>query len=111
MVVSMSELYRFKGGKIFLNSGGQGPDDYMLKPTKGGRWTRVIFRWGRHWTGDKVAMESDRTAMEKILPVPHMCVQDCRAWYEWHKSRGSLVTMNATEFWEKYKDYPEVRVR
>jgi len=42
---------KFEGGPIQLNSGGFGPDDYLLKPIKGGRWTKVIFRWGRNFTG------------------------------------------------------------
>jgi hypothetical protein len=27
------------------------------------------------------------------------------------KEKGNLIEMNATEFWNKYKDYPEVKIR
>lgn len=98
----MLEL-KFKGGPVWLNSGGQGPDDYLLKPIKGGRWTCVIFRWGRNWTGSKEAADNDKAAMEKIMPVLQWeCVPD--NWERWQemKRKGPVPTMNATEFLERY---------
>lgn len=98
--------YRFKGGPIFQNSGGMGPDDYLLKPVKGGRWYKVIFRWGRHWTGQKKAAVEDREAMKNIFPIQRICVSDMAQRAQRMEREGKLVTLTAAEFWEKYKDKP-----
>lgn len=100
---------KFKGGPVALNSGGQGPDDFMLKPVQGGRWTLVIFRWGRNWQGRKVGLETarceaeaDKEAMKKIFPVQQVCVPDNARRYRRMRDRGIVPTLSATEFWEKY---------
>lgn len=94
--------YKFKGGPTFLNSGGFGPDDLMIKPIEGGRWVLVIFRWGRHFTGNKADAESDRAARKSIGQIQP--VHTAANYERWRKARerGTLVTMNATEFWQKY---------
>lgn len=115
-------LVQFKGGPVQLNSGGQGPDDYLLKPLQGGLWTLVIFRFGRNfrWSPEgqvedlKVAQangEADREALNLILPVQRVCVPDNARRFQRMKERGSYPVMSATEFVEKYKDSPFVRVR
>ncbi len=38
-----------EGGPIFMNSGGSGPDDYLLRPIGKRQWIKVIFRWGRNY--------------------------------------------------------------
>lgn len=89
-------MKRFKGGPIFLNSGGTGPDDYLVKPIHGGRWTRVIVRSGRNFTGDREAAASDRAAWATILPLEHVCTSD--NWRRWNASAGRIPTMNATDY-------------
>jgi len=111
----MPRKARFKGGPVWLNSGGSGPDDYLLKPIEGGRWTYVIFRFGRNfrWSQDgrienlKEAQANgaaDKEVMDHIFPIKQICVPDNAARYRRMKERGSVPTMNATEFWERYKD-------
>jgi len=106
----MSQL-RFKGGPTHLNCGGTGPDDYLLKPIKGGRWTLITFRWGRNWTGDNEAAQADRDAMKKIFPVQQICVPDNAKRLAKMKASSNVPTMHASEFWQKYKDKPTVRSR
>lgn len=116
----MPRKARFKGGPIWLNSGGQGPDDYLLKPVEGGRWTYVIFRWGRNfrWSPEgniedtetaQANVKADKAALDKIMPIKQICVPDNATRYRKMKERGSVPTMSAAEFWEKYKDKPVVR--
>ena len=106
----MTSKRKFKGGAIFLNSGGRGPDDYLIKPVVGGRWTLVIFRWGRNWQGKELGIEdaraaadSDRAAMEAIFPLQRVCIPDNAARLTTMRKRGHVPTMNATEFLDKYK--------
>jgi len=99
----MRKEIKFKGGPIALNSGGFGPDDYLLKPIKGGRWTLVIFRWGRNWTGDKEAANSDRDAMKKVFPLQQICIPDNARRFARMKERGNVPTMNATEFLARHE--------
>lgn len=111
---------RFKGGPILLNSGGRGPDDYLLKPIKWGRWTLVIFRFGRNFQqragglGSRQAQD-DQRAMEYIFPIQEICVPDnweryTRMLRKLREGKGGLPQMGAAEFWAKYKDYPLARV-
>lgn len=96
-----SEL-RFKGGPIFLNSGGSGPDDYLMKPIKGGRWCRVIARWGRHFTnkGDSV---KDGDAMQKVLHATRqICVGDNAR--QWDRGKGHIPTLCWSDFLAKYSE-------
>ena len=102
---------KFKGGPIYLNSGGQGPDDYLLKPVKGGRWTLVIFRWGRNWTGREVGKDEanrlaqlDHEAMKEILSsCERLCVPDMGGRYQRMRKQDKVTPMPATEFLIKYK--------
>lgn len=96
----------FKGGPPWLNSGGRGPDDYVLKPIEGGQWHVVIFRWGRNWTGSKEAVDSDKEAMDKIFPVVQIHTAANATVYGRLKKSGRLekMTISATDFWEKYGD-------
>lgn len=102
---------RFKGGPIYLNSGGRGPDDYLLKPIKGGRWTLVIFRFGRNFQegerGSRNA-EEDQEAMKRIFPVQQVCVPDCWERYMRMREKGNLPQMGGAGFWARYRDYPLV---
>ena len=109
---------KFKGGPIFLNSGGTGPDDYLLKPIRGGRWHRVICRYGRHYQNDQDAAEADRKAFENIMRagVEHMAVGDnairWRKMLDGDVARTDVLTVNASEFWETYRDYqPNARTQ
>ena len=86
------------------NSGGKGPDDYLLKPIVGGRWTLVKFRWGRNFTGDVSVAERDKDAMERIFPIQQICVPDMAARYYNMKKRGKVPTMGASEFLAKYEE-------
>ena len=105
----VERVFRFKGGPVALNSGGMGPDDCLLKSIQGGKWTLVVFRWGRNWRGREIGIEAaqhearvDKEAAEKIFPVQQICVPDNarRLWKM--RNRGNVPTMSATEFWEKY---------
>lgn len=100
---------KFKGGPVLLNSGGFGPDDWLLKTVEGGRWTLVIFRWGRHWRGREIGedaadrlSETDREALLAILHagVERVCVGDLAQRLE--KMRN-VPTLGAAEFWRKYE--------
>lgn len=121
---------RFEGGPVFLNSGGTGPDDYLLRPIGKSKWVLVICRWGRNfgWGNERYnvnvsiaavhkdpdalaivdeatkASLSDRVAFSEILPVRHkgVMMEKTRKLRE----SGKLVTMSATEFWETYKNSP-----
>lgn len=95
----------FKGGPVALNSGGYGPDDYLIRSVhpRNSRWTLVIFRWGRNWTGCKEAAESDRTAMKEILSrTEQTCVSDNARQFAKMKERGNVPTMDGSAFWAKY---------
>ena len=90
----------FKGGPIFLNSGGMGPDDYLIKPAKGGRWVRVIFRWGRNYDGVPEHAEADKLAAKSIFPLVHVATGDNAK--RWAGGKGTIQTMNAEEFVSKH---------
>jgi len=103
----------FRGGPVFLNSGGQGPDDWLIKPIEGGRWTLVVFRWGRNWAGRQVGLgkaaefaKSDKVAMIAMYAVgiDRVCVGDLARRFQQMKKRGVVPKMCATEFWQKYQD-------
>lgn len=101
--------FKFKGGPVALNSGGTGPDDYLLKPIQGGRWTLVVFRWGRNWRGREVGLatarreaETDKEAMKKIFPARHVCVSDNARRLRKMRDRGNVPRMSGTEFWAAY---------
>lgn len=85
-----------------MNSGGSGPDDYLIRKNPRGKWTRVIFRWGRNGklaTNPKADYESDHAAMEWIFKdMDKVCVPDQYARFRKLEQSGRLVTMNATEF-------------
>lgn len=113
-----------EGGPIFMNSGGSGPDDYLLRPIDTRQWTKVIFRWGRNYgravrNGQVVhdavvrphtpeaaaateATEADRAAMARIFPVRSVCVGDCAKRERRLREAGRLVVMDATTFVAKY---------
>ena len=95
---------RFKGGPIALNSGGMGPDNYLIKPVKGGWWTLVIFRWGRNWTGDNEIAERDREAMKEMFPLEQVCVPDNAKQYWGMKQKGNVPSMGASDFLDKYRE-------
>lgn len=105
----MSKRITIKGGPPFLNSGGIGPDDYLLKPIKGGRWTLVIIRAGRHWQGKEVRREkaramydADMAAMKAMFPIQQICVPDMARRLARMKKRGDVPTMSMAEFYQKY---------
>lgn len=105
----MTRNILFKGGPVALNSGGQGPDDFLLKPLHGGRWTLVIFHWGRNWRGREIGMdaarqegEADQAAMKKVFPVQQVCVPDNARRLRKMRDRGSVPRMSGVEFWDKY---------
>ena len=95
-------MAKFKGGPIYQNSGGFGPDDYLLKPIKGGRWTRVNFLYGRNSTGDRDIAIAERFALNDIFPIMQYCVSDNAQ--RWERGKDRIPVMSGTEFWEKYKD-------
>ena len=93
--------HAFKGGPIFLNSGGSGPDDYLIKPVKGGRWHRVIARYGRHFTGSKEAVAQDQAAMKKVLRVTkQICTGDNAR--RWQRGKDYIPTLCWSGFLAKY---------
>lgn len=109
-----------EGGPIFMNSGGSGPDDYLLRPIGKRQWIKVIFRWGRNYgrqirNGQVVhdalvrprtpeallataSAEADKAAMALIFPVRGVCVSDCAKRERRARAAGRLVTMTASEF-------------
>ena len=108
-----NKLVSFKGGPIRLHSGGMGPDDYLLKPIKGGRWHVVKFRWGRNFLGRQIGVkaarriaEADRAAMTEIFPIEQICVSDVQRLLERLERENAygVPDIGAAEFWEKYQD-------
>lgn len=102
---------RFKGGPVLLHSGGTGPDDWLIKPIAGGRWTLVLFRWGRNWTGREVGKdeanrlaEADREAMIAMYHagISRVCVGDLAQRLARMHRRGPVPTVGAAEFWQKH---------
>lgn len=99
----MTKKLKFKGGPIGLNSGGRGPDDYLIKPIKGGRWTLVVFKYGRNFTGDKAQAEAELEAAKVIHKLnQQICVLDMARRHQLMKARGDVPTMSGTEFLTKY---------
>lgn len=99
----MATKHKFKGGPVGLNSGGRGPDDYLLKPIKGGRWTLVVFRWGRNFTGDKAEAATDLEAAKTIHRLnQQVCVPEMARRYQLMQTKGSIPTMSGVEFLERY---------
>lgn len=116
---------KFMGGPIFMNSGGQGPDDYLLKPVVGGHWVKVIFRFGRNFgvtiedgrivkpkepirpgtpasLASQLVAAEDRRAMDRIFPVEQVCVPDNARRAAKLANSNRLVTMAAYDFIQKY---------
>jgi hypothetical protein len=90
--------YRFKGGVIQLNSGGSGPDDYLIRALPSGRYVKVIFRCGRHWT-NKVDFESDKASLSWVLrQCERTAVSDNANRAARLIKAGKLVTKSFTEF-------------
>ena len=97
--------FKFKGGPIFLNSGGIGPDDYLFKPIRGGRSTLVVFRWGRNFTGDVAEAEADREAAKTIHKFnQQICVPDMARRYQLMRAKhgDDIPTMSGIEFLARY---------
>jgi hypothetical protein len=96
-------MIKIKGGPIAMNQGGFGPDDYVLKPTEGGRWVRVIRRTGRHFV-DRQSAIADIEAWAEIARriSDHMCVADSARVYE--RRRDTIRTVNASEFLQTITD-------
>ena len=89
---------KIKGGPPFLNSGGTGPDDYLLKPVKGGRWTLVIIRAD----ATREMYKADMAAMKAMFPIEQICVPDMARQLARMKKRGDVPTMSMSEFYQKY---------
>jgi hypothetical protein len=110
---------KFEGGPIFLNSGGQGPDDYLLRRVGTRKWFKVIFRFGRNFGAEIVdgkiikhamipgTIESsvarlisiaDRNAMDGIFPVKQIDVGTCGTTERKLRESGKLITVTADDF-------------
>jgi hypothetical protein len=121
----MDKKPRFEGGPIFLNSGGQGPDDYLLRKIGTRKWFKVIFRFGRNFgaeiTDGKVSKRivrpntlsstlaqsiahADRNAMDHIFPILQIDVSTCGAKERMLRESGKLVTMTAEDFLGAFRD-------
>lgn len=87
----MAEEYTFKGG----------PDDFLIKPIKGGRWHRVIARYGRHFTGSKEAVTQDLDAMSKVLRTNKRIHTGANA-RRWDKGKDYIPTLCWSDFLAKY---------
>jgi len=99
----MATKHEFKGGPVGLNSGGRGPDDYLLKPIKGGRWTLVIFQYGRNSTGDKANSYAELEAAKVIHKLnQQICVPDMARRYQLMRAKGNVPTMSGVGFLERY---------
>lgn len=113
----------FEGGPIFQNSGGMGPDDYLLRPIGSRQWTKVIFRFGRHF-GAEIAngkliehtivpntpesliavtnSKLDQMARCYIFPVRQIHVGRNAATERKLLAAGRLIVMSAEEFVRLY---------
>jgi len=91
-------MLNLKGGPIFLNSGGLGPDDYLLKAVDGGRWVRVIRRSGRHFDGDRQHALDDHGAWAQIAQRirERVCTSDNAKRYNATKTK--IQTIDASAF-------------
>jgi hypothetical protein len=98
---------KYEGGPVALNSGGFGPDDYLLKRVgERGGWVLVQFRWGRHFQGKELGLEAarrvaelDEKAMRVIFPLARqVCVGDCARRLEKMWKAGRAKRMWAADF-------------
>ena len=90
--------YRFKGGVIQLNSGGSGPDDYLIRALPSGKWIKVIWRYGRHST-NQADYESDKLCIAWVLgQCERTAVSDNANRAARLIKSGKLVTKSFTEF-------------
>lgn len=93
----------FEGGPMALNSGGMGPDDYMLRKQDTRRWYFVVFEFGRNFTGDREVAIKEFAALKWLLKNhKHRCVPDNAKRYSIQKAKGTLITMSGREFARKY---------
>lgn len=111
--------FLFEGGPVFQNSGGMGPDDYLLRPIGTRQWVKVIFRFGRNFGAEVVdgklfkttvrpnTPESvhaqlnakiDRMAMDYILPIKAIHVGRNAANERRLRESGKLRIMTAEDF-------------
>lgn len=117
--------FLFEGGPVFQNSGGMGPDDYLLRPIGTRQWVKVIFRFGRNFgvqivdnqivrpkdpimphtpesTSAQVVAKYDRMAMDYIFPIRDIHVGHNAANERRLRESGRLKVMSAEEYVRLY---------
>lgn len=90
--------FQFEGGPIFLNSGGTGPDDYLVRKIGTKKWVLVIMRFGRNFTGDREAAQLDYSLLKDFFPLRHISVPENYERYHRLKAAGKLVMVSLAEF-------------
>ena len=96
---------KFEGGSPWLNSGGTGPDDYVIRQKGERKWTYLVFRCGRNfWLSgyDVKLADKDRRAMKWLLPqIERKCTSDCYAIYH-RMLNGHIEKVGASDFCEAH---------
>ncbi len=109
-------MEKFEGGPIFQNSGGTGPDDYLLRKIGTSRWYEVQCRWGRHFTWkygeDRTGLQrardnadSDKAALDRVMrQTRRICVGDNATRYYRLREKGKAPEiLSFAEFAERFE--------
>jgi hypothetical protein len=93
----------FKGGPTYLNSGGTGPDDYLIKPEKGGRWHLVKFGFGRHYKAGGPDPVQEKARMAEILRRTRLiCIPEVRNVVARRGGLSAFPEVNGQGFIERH---------
>lgn len=93
----------FKGGPTYLNSGGAGPDDYLIKPERGGRWHLVKFGFGRHYEKDGPDPLQELETLRAIMRrMRHISIPEIRDVINRRGGLSAFPEVNGQGFIEKH---------